>query len=101
MLNIENSALIIIDFQEKLVQATAKYGTEAATNMAKVARAANILNIPTIITEQYPQGLGNTVFDIKYSINNMTETIEKSSFSAMLEPDFAEKIKTLEKNKSL
>ena len=63
--------------------------------MAKVARAANILNIPTIVTEQYPKGLGNTVFEIKYGLQNEASTIEKTAFSAMLESKFAEKIRGL------
>lgn len=97
MLNIEDSALVIIDIQDKLIQATGKYGAETTTNMAKVTRAANILNIPTIITEQYPQGLGNTSYEIKYGLNENSNIIEKKSFSAMIEPTFAHTIKTLNK----
>lgn len=91
MLNIENSALVIIDLQERLVAAS-KYGTEIAVNTGKLAKTANILNIPTIITEQYPQGLGTTVAEVKNSLAEQTVTIEKKSFSALLEEDFAKKI---------
>lgn len=93
MLNIKTSALVIIDIQEKLVKAAGN-GDSAANNMAKVAKAASILGIPTIITEQYPKGLGNTVSEIE--INN-AEVVEKSSFSALLEPEFAEEIQSLNK----
>ncbi len=87
MLNIENSILIIIDIQEKLVKA-AKEGEICAKNSAKLLKAANILNIPTIITEQYPKGLGKTVTEISQEMTTGTTVIEKSSFSAMLEPEF-------------
>ena len=60
MLNIEDSALVIIDIQDRLVLAS-KYGGDTAKNMTKIAKAANILNIPTIVTEQYPKGLENTL----------------------------------------
>ena len=52
MLNIEDSALVIIDIQDRLVQAS-KYGEEVAQNMTKVAKAAQILGIPVVVTEQY------------------------------------------------
>lgn len=94
MLNIESSALVIIDIQDKLVQAS-KYGEEAAFNAAKLAKTANLLSIPTIITEQYPKGLGGTVSQIKDVIDTETYTVEKTSFSAMAEEAFASKIKQL------
>ena len=49
MLNIEDSALVIIDIQDRLVLAS-KYGEDTAKNMTKIAKAANILNIPTIVS---------------------------------------------------
>ena len=99
MLNIENSALVIIDIQEKLVLA-AKDGDEVAQNTAKLVETANILNIPTIVTEQYPKGLGSTVDIVKNVFSDSTPTIEKTSFSAMLEPDFANRIAEL-KNRGI
>ena len=56
MLNIDNCVLVAIDFQEKLVGMLQK--DDAAVKMDKLLTAAHILNIPVIITEQYPQGLG-------------------------------------------
>ncbi len=94
MLQIENSALLIIDIQEKLVLAS-KYGHEVAINMSKLAKAADILSVPAIVTEQYPTGLGNTVEVIKNSLPLKTFITEKTAFSAMSEPKFAEKIKML------
>lgn len=94
MLNIDNSILVIIDIQDRLVLAS-KYGNEVAENMAKLASAANILTIPTVITEQYPKGLGNTVPRLKGSISPESFITEKSSFSAMLEPAFAQKMQEL------
>lgn len=94
MLNIEDSVLVIIDIQEKLVLAS-KYGAEVAQNMAKLSKTANILGIPTIITEQYPQGLGSTLIQIKETLSPETFITEKTSFSAMKEPAFAQKIQEL------
>ena len=94
MLNIETSALVVIDIQERLVIAS-KYGNDAAKNMAKIAKAANILSIPTVVTEQYPQGLGATVPELQTALSPETFKTEKASFSAMLEPAFSQKIAEL------
>lgn len=79
MLNIEDSALVIIDIQDRLVLAS-KYGEDTAKNMTKIAKAANILKIPTIVTEQYPKGLGNTVPQLKEALAEDTFITEKASF---------------------
>lgn len=96
MLDIENSALVIIDIQEKLVMAS-KYGNDVSKNASKIAKAADILTIPTIVTEQYPVGLGETVPELKLALAKERFTCEKTSFSAMMEPEFAEKIHSLGK----
>ncbi|MDE6137971.1 MAG: isochorismatase family protein [Candidatus Gastranaerophilales bacterium] len=97
MLNRENCALVIIDIQDRLVLAS-KYGQEVSMNMSKLAKAADILTIPTIVTEQYPAGLGNTTIELKNSLPLNAFITEKSSFSAMLEPAFAEKINILKQS---
>lgn len=93
MLDTSNSVVIVIDLQEKLVNAVGKY---SPTNKAsKITKAASILNIPTIVTEQYPQGLGETVTELKESLGLDTNYIEKASFSACLTPDFVEHLTNL------
>lgn len=94
MLDIEKSALVIIDIQERLVMAS-KYGQETADNMTKIAKAANILSIPTVVTEQYPKGLGTTLPQLQAALTQSAFKTEKASFSAMLEPAFAQKIQEL------
>lgn len=97
MLNIEQSALLIIDIQEKLVMAS-KYGPEVATNVAKLAKAAYILAIPTIVTEQYPQGLGSTVTEVQDNLSSTHSRFEKKAFSALLEKEISNKISELKAN---
>lgn len=100
MLNIEDSILIIIDIQEKLVKAIPN-SDEVVSNFEKIAHCADILNIPTIVTEQYPQGLGQTVRNLKDSISEGTFTVEKASFSAMQEDNFKNGILSLERKQIL
>ncbi len=91
MLNIEDSILIIIDVQEKLIKATNK-GDICAINTAKLLKAATILNIPSIITEQYPKGLGNTSPLIIQELSEISYIFEKTSFSIMNEPEIKAKL---------
>ena len=80
-INSSNALVLIIDVQEKLSKMlNNEYIRIDAT---KIAKAAGILNIPTIITEQYPKGLGSTVFNIENNIGKY----EKTSFSALDEEE--------------
>lgn len=55
-----DGALLLIDLQEKVL-ATLRYRELVIANAARLARAAAILAVPTLGTEQYPKGLGPTV----------------------------------------
>lgn len=92
MLNINNCVLVAIDFQEKLVGMLQK--DDAAVKMGKLLTAAHILNIPAIITEQYPQGLGKTIASFELE---GVKVIEKTAFSAMQGEDFKNALAQTEK----
>ena len=99
MLKRDNCVLVIIDIQEKLLKAV--YNPDFVLNSSvKIAKAASILNIPTIITEQYPKGLGYTVKAIK-TVSANINPIEKTAFSAMKEEKFYEQIKSYGKKQIL
>lgn len=90
MLNQDNCLLLIIDIQEKLAAAmNRKTAAKSATNLAK---AAELLDVPVIITEQYPKGLGQTLANITHSAKN-AQYFEKTAFSVMQEDDIAKAIK--------
>ena len=83
LINSENCVVVGIDFQEKLV-GMLKDKT-CAEKMEKLACAATILNLPVIMTEQYPKGLGSTIPQLsRFGL----ETIEKTSFSAYQQKEF-------------
>lgn len=82
MLNKDDSILIIIDVQDKLVNMLDSENKEKAiTNSKKIIQASNILNIPVIITEQYPKGLGLTIENVRDCLNEKYYPYEKTSFS--------------------
>jgi nicotinamidase-related amidase len=77
LLDRSSTALVVIDVQESF----RPYGSFAgvADAAAKLLEAARILDIPALLSEQYPKGLGATVPEV-----GMREepVIEKSVFSA-------------------
>lgn len=86
----QNSAFLFIDVQEKLVGMLRK--DKAAKKSEILAKTAKILNIKTILTEQYPQGLGATIPTVKYNLPDSAKFFEKTSFNALLTDGIKEAI---------
>ncbi|HPY97311.1 MAG TPA: isochorismatase family protein [Candidatus Cloacimonadota bacterium] len=73
-----NCVFIMVDIQEKFLNAI----TEMDTVVKKaniMNKAAELLNIPLIVTKQYPKGLGDTLNDV-YLPQHRVE-FEKTRFS--------------------
>lgn len=95
VLNPEDSLLLIIDVQEKLVNALDK--DIIVKRAANIVKAARILSIPVVVTEQYPKGLGTTVTKVSSELPDDTPIFEKTAFNALLEDGILEKIKSYNK----
>lgn len=86
------SQLVIIDMQEKLASAMPADAMHQVTkNCGILAQAAALLNVPTVFTEQYPQGLGATLPEIKQYFPAI-KTVAKTAFSACGEPKFNQQL---------
>jgi nicotinamidase-related amidase len=86
------SQLIILDMQEKLASAMPADAMQQVTkNCGILAQAAVLLNVPTVLTEQYPQGLGATLPEIKLYLPAV-RAIAKTAFSACTEPKFNQQL---------
>lgn len=94
MLNQEYSLILMIDIQEKLVSMLGDKGKILREKAIKFIKASKILNIKTIITEQYPKGLLETIPEIKEILDIDYKPFEKTSFSATLENDILNEIKS-------
>ena len=91
--------LIITDIQKKLVNAMKEdIAEKVIKNTITLIELSKLFNIPIILTEQYPKGLGQTVEKIRKALSYY-EPIEKITFSSFLEPKFAEFIQRLNKTK--
>ncbi len=86
------SQLVIIDMQAKLASAMpAETMQRVAKNCSILAQASQLLAVPVIVTEQYPQGLGETIVDIQSHLPN-SKAIAKMAFSACGEPKFNQQL---------
>ena len=94
-LNQNDCLVLIIDLQEKLLNMVKN--ENIAKNATKLAKAAKILDIPVLITEQYPKGLGSTDEKIKESLSSKVKIVEKCAFSAPDEEGFLEILKSYNK----
>ena len=88
LLQAAQSQLVVIDLQVKLAPAMGSVAMQAVTkNCALLLQAASLMQVHTIVTEQYPQGLGETLPELKQYLTN-TKPIVKTAFSACAEPAF-------------
>jgi nicotinamidase-related amidase len=78
-LKVEDTALLVVDIQEKLLPKIMQAG-EVLRNASFLVNAAKALGVPVIATEQYPKGLGPTVEPIR---GLLTTVWEKKTFSAV------------------
>ena len=79
----DKSSLLIVDVQEKLVSVMPKPHT-FIDKITKLQKAANILGVPIILSEQYPKGLGKTIDKIKANMGVNNTIIEKTEFSVQI-----------------
>jgi nicotinamidase-related amidase len=81
ILDQRRAALAVIDMQEAfrpMIEGFAEY----AQRIALLVQACRTLNVPIIVTEQYPKGLGRTVAEIGAHLPEDLTPLEKLSFSA-------------------
>ena len=86
MLKNENTILVIIDMQEKLARIMHEL-ERTVKNMQTLICGIQVFNIPIIMTEQYPQGLGKTIPEISQLLPEI-RPIPKVHFSCCDNEDF-------------
>jgi nicotinamidase-related amidase len=85
LLEADRSLLLVIDLQESYRGKLAHEARVVAAT-ARLLDAAGLLGIPTVVTEQYPKGLGPTREEIATHLPAGTARFEKTSFSCLGAP---------------
>lgn len=90
-IKLDQTALFVCDIQERFRKAISCF-EEISQISNRLTEVSRILDIPLVVTEQYPKGLGNTVPEV--NISNAVQVFPKTKFS-MLIPEVEEKLQTL------
>ena len=83
-LRTENTVLMVCDMQDKFAPVIRGWDS-AVHNTALAVRAAGLLGMPVVVTEQYPRGLGHTVAAVADVLPPGTVPAEKTRFSMVTE----------------
>lgn len=93
----EDSLLLIIDFQTAMLKAIVGW-EELAERAKQLIQAAQLLDVPILLTEQYKKGLGGTHPEVFTAIASPT-VFSKEHFSSCLEPEFLPTVHSYHKSK--
>jgi nicotinamidase-related amidase len=93
LLSRSNTALLIIDMQEKFREAISHFD-DLVDNIARCILTFQMFKMPVLVTEQYPAGLGSTVDPIR-KLFTFLEVTEKLELSVTENPHFWAQVKPL------
>ncbi len=94
----KDSLLLCIDIQDRLLQTMVEPArSRMIENTVRLLKTAQLLSIPVIYTEQYPQGLGATVDEIKEFIPEGSSHFDKTCFSCCATENFLETVRETRK----
>jgi nicotinamidase-related amidase len=85
----DTSALLIVDFQSKLMPAIFD-SAAAITNAKRLIEVAKLLDVPMLFTEQNAEGLGSTISELAPDDSIL---MHKMYFDACREPGFLKRLK--------
>lgn len=81
LLRRDRAALVVVDVQEGFRPAIDRFD-DVVRRTGQLVRGARALDVPVVVTEQYPKGLGATVAEVGEHLEGVTP-IEKTVFSAV------------------
>lgn len=84
LLEVEESQLVLVDYQERLMPAMAG-AQEVVANASRLAQAARMLKVPVFVTEQNAPKLGPTVTELRTALGDYARVFPKMMFSAVEE----------------
>lgn len=86
-LRAEDAALVVIDMQDGFRPIIPDFD-ETAGRVARLMEAARLLEIPILVTEQYPRGLKHTVASLQEHASHAVAVLPKVSFSCWGSDEF-------------
>ena len=80
---INTSVIVFIDMQEKLLCAMPESMKNTITRQKILLESAKLLQVPVVVTEQYPKGLGYTIAELSDIFDPSWPLLEKTTFSCL------------------
>lgn len=93
-LHAAKTALLVVDMQEKIATAVI-HQTQILNTLCLLIEGFKILNLPILLTEQYPKGLGPTLKPIQELLKEHYHPWIKTTFSSLDHPPFLNHISAL------
>ena len=94
LLDRRRTALVLIDVQERY--RTVLHAWDRVIPACDLLlQGTQLLGVPTVVTEQYPQGLGHTADELSRHFSPGLRVIEKRSLSCCGAPEFVETLSSL------
>jgi hypothetical protein len=88
----DRTALVVVDFQEKLTPAVVDHG-RVVKNALLLLRLARTLDLPVVLTTQYAKGLGPTIPEVEEAAG--VAALDKLTFGCFGDPAFTERLRAL------
>ena len=85
LLNAGRAVLVVVDVQEAFRKAIPDFAV-VVSKIAMAIRGFRILEVPILVTEQYPQGLGKTIEELSLTLPDDLVAIDKTTFHSWREP---------------
>jgi nicotinamidase-related amidase len=87
--------LVVVDVQERLFNAMdAERRDDMVANLKILLGAARRLEVPVLVTEQYPKGLGRTLPELRTLLTD-TPPFEKTAFSCAGAEGFVDRLRAI------
>lgn len=96
LLDVKNSCVVLVDVQEKLTPHVLNH-QQLVANCKWILQVAKQLQVPILISEQYPQGLGHTVAELLKVVPHLP-VLEKLHFSCAGDEQCFKTIHDLQRN---
>lgn len=85
------TCLVVVDVQERFAHVMDRF-QEMASGSVKLVRAFRALELPVLVTEQYPKGLGTTIEPLRDALSGLAEPIQKMCFSSCGSEAFSDRL---------
>ena len=96
-LDIDRAMVLVIDVQEKLLPSIVG-GEPVIAAGRKLLHGAAVFELPVLVTEQYPKGLGPTHATIRAALTkSLAKVLEKPTFSAWADANVREALIALDR----